>query len=350
MFNNKHQVPYSIGNQMFQQVQHFNPFNQHVPYICQSFNQYYQHGVPVDNCSQYQIQTEIESIKASFNTFIQKNESEKVKMDKIIAIQSAKINQLVEIANELMTIVNKSNQKNIVEASDPVVNPFQPVEKSLKRKLDSDIRSASWTVNVEPTASYNKRAMLPAEEVHVKVKPIIISSTEVTEEEVADIDDLSNEEISKMVDNAINSLLNQQQMSADDNKYFIDFNDKNIKLSQNKTVSKTTKYDIIEISIVLSNSLSLSTNEGKTVKYILIRQVFKPIITSEAVINSILLRSKLTYGNEYLKTHINGYHKDRLIMNYSGLSKMLEYIKQNKQMLLNGEYGQSLYNLLEEIK
>ena len=106
MFNNKHQG-YSIGNQMFQQVQHFNPFNQHVPYIGQSFNQYYQHGVPVDNCSQSQIQIEIESIKTSFNTFIQKNEAEKVKMDKIIAIQSAKINQLVEIAKELMIIVNK---------------------------------------------------------------------------------------------------------------------------------------------------------------------------------------------------------------------------------------------------
>lgn len=183
----------------------------------------------------------------------------------------------------------------------------------MKRKLDSDIRSASWTVNVEPTASYNKRAMLPAEKVQNKVKPIIISSTEVTEEEVADIDDLSNEEISKMVDNAVNSFLNQQQMSADDNKYFIDFNDKNIKFSQTKTVSKTTEHDIIEISVFSSNSLSLSTTEGKTVKYILIRQVFKNLITSDAVINSILLRSKLTFGNEYLKTHIKGYQSFWLI-------------------------------------
>lgn len=39
-------------------------------------------------------------LKTLFNTFIQKNEAEKVK-----------INQLVEIANELMIIINKSNQK-----------------------------------------------------------------------------------------------------------------------------------------------------------------------------------------------------------------------------------------------
>ena len=89
---------------------------------------------------------------------------------------------------------------------------------------------------------------------------------------------------------------------------------------------------------------------NKIVKYILIRQVFKPIINSEANMNSMLLKSKLTYGIEYVKTHIDGHRKDRLIMNYCGLSKMLDYIKQNKPLLLNNKYGQSLYNLLEELK
>ena len=89
--------------------------------------------------------------------------------------------------------------------------------------VENGIQSASWLVDVEPTASYNKRAMLSSEElVRIQlemnddtdveevqpkvntnkelVKPIIISSTEVTEEEVVDVDDLTKEEISKMVE------------------------------------------------------------------------------------------------------------------------------------------------------
>jgi hypothetical protein len=431
----------------FQQNQLFGQF-QPVPYTGQPFNNYYQPGVPVCNnqLTQFQpqfndqfqpqpqtelednnfklmrqLEEEVQELKTNFNSFVKKSEVEKVSLTKIIEKQSYKINELIDISNELMKIFKKVKPANIVEAVvvnsvqqpvqpvqqpiqppvqpvvtpvqqpiqpvvtpvqppvQPVVTPVQPVENLLKRKrqnndgdVENGIQSASWLVDVEPTASYNKRAMLSSEElVRIQlemnddtdveevqpkvnankelVKPIIISSTEVTEEEVVDVDDLTKEEISKMVDNAISSYISQQ-MPVSENKYFINFNDKNISFSQKKIISKSTGHDIVEISVVSSNSLTSVGNEDKKVKYILIRQVFKPLISSEANLNSTILRAKLTYGIEYMKTHIHGYHNNRLIMNYTGLYKMLEYIKQNKPSLLNTNYGQSLFELVEELK
>jgi hypothetical protein len=417
-----------VSNKMFNQFQQNQPFGQFqpVPYTGQSFNNYYQPGVPVCNnqLTQFQpqfnhhfqhqsqpqlnpqieiednnfklmrqLEEEVQELKTNFNTFVKKSEVEKVSLTKIIEKQSYKINELIDISNELMKIFKKLQPTNIVEAivinsvqqpvQPPVQPPIQPlvqpVENSLKRKrqnndgdVENGIQSASWLVDVEPTASYNKRAMLSSEElVRIQlemnddtdveevqpkvntnkelVKPIIISSTEVTEEEVVDVDDLTKEEISKMVDNAISSYLSQQ-VPVSENKYFINFNDKNISFSQKKITSKSTGHDIIEIRVISSNSLNSVENEDKKVKYILIRQVFKPLINSEANLNSTILRAKLTYGIEYMKTHIHGYHNNRLIMNYTGLYKMLEYIKQNKPSLLNTNYGQSLFELVEELK
>jgi hypothetical protein len=409
MFTNNHSVPvpqhqvnpkinpgvnnsmhlYPIGNPMFNQFQPIPyvsqpPFNypqyMHQPYF-QPQSQY-QSEVEVENIKVLKLEENVEELKIKLDSFIKTSEIEKENLKKTISIQAYKINQLIDIVNSLINTFKKDEivqaivvQPTVnaslpvvqptVNASLPVVDQSLPVENSLKRKRQPDvedvengIKSDSWIVNVEPAASYNKRAMLSSEELikiqkEIKIDsdddPIIISSTEITEEEVADIDDLTKEEISKMVDNAINSYLSQQ-IPVDENKYFIDFNDKNIKLLQNKTNSKSTEHEIIEVSVISSNSLSSIGNEEKTVKYILIRQVFKPLINSEANLNSTILRAKLTYGIEYLKTHIKGYHNNRLIMNYTGLFKMLEYIKEKKPSLLNNQYGQSLFKLVEELK